>query len=107
MEHKVTVDHWLAQGALPPVTVKKGDTLLVTVRENASTGYTWEGKSEGVKYIASTYASIGPDDTVGSSSTRHMEFVCNKSDELILEYRRPWETARANKLLTLKVTVTE
>jgi predicted secreted protein len=105
--HIISVDRFLVRAALKPITVKKGDTLQVELVESASTGYVWSAKADHIDHIKDVVETFVPseDDVVGSPTPRTMVFVANKTDELILEYRRPWETGRANKLLTMKVVV--
>jgi len=100
----IKVDHHLVRGKLTPVTIKKGDTLFVEVREHSSTGYLWNPTADHISLTNNTYQNL-EEGAVGSGTVRIMEFTAAKSDELTLEYRRPWETMRANKLLTLQVNV--
>lgn len=103
--HRVEVDHWVAQGALKPVTVKKGDVVLVTVQENSSTGYLWSHRAVNLELLKSIATDPDPERTVGGSNFRTFAFKANGSDTLHLTYQRPWETIRANKNLTMEVVV--
>lgn len=96
------------------VTLYKGQTLVVALPENGTTGYRWsveEYKPSILELQDSTYKpthSGGGLKPVGGGGTKFYNFLAKKVGEtaLELEYQRPWaETIPAAKQFSLKVLV--
>jgi inhibitor of cysteine peptidase len=80
------------------VEVKRGQTVVVRLDSNRSTGYRWTLIEADSSVLTSTGAAVyeeraagGP---VGGSGTETWSFVVAKYGEqqLVFEYRRPWES---------------
>jgi inhibitor of cysteine peptidase len=98
------------------ITLKKGDTLEVTLEGNPSTGFNWlvaaapaalfkqRGEAEVVDPNAGGRASST---IVGAAQLMALTFdaVGSGSGKLVLEYKRSWETLPAEKTFTIEVRV--
>jgi predicted secreted protein len=80
------------------VEVKRGQTVIVRLDSNRSTGYRWTLIEPDSPVLTSTGAAVyeeravgGP---VGANGTETWSFVVAKNgeQELVFEYRRPWES---------------
>jgi inhibitor of cysteine peptidase len=92
-------------------TVKKGETLRVSLPENPSTGYSWNlSLSDGLHLVSDQYV---PDSTstmrvgAGGIHTWDIRATGIGIQSITGSYRRPWEVASAPaKTFALKVRVT-
>jgi inhibitor of cysteine peptidase len=94
------------------VTLKVGETLVVRLASNPSTGYTWETKDLDTQMLeqvgeAAFESPETPPDLVGAGGTLVLTFKALEpgTTTLTLVYHRPWETDVA-PLQTFSVTVT-
>jgi inhibitor of cysteine peptidase len=80
------------------VEVERGQTVVVRLDSNRSTGYRWTLVEADSPVLTSAGAAVyqeraagGP---VGGSGTETWSFVVAKygEQELVFEYRRPWES---------------
>ncbi len=74
------------------VSAFPGDTIVLSLSENPSTGYRWEMETSGcIALVASSYT---PSDTgrIGAPGTRVWRFMVNGTGpgEISAVYRRPW-----------------
>ena len=81
-----------------------GDTLEILIKENPTTGFKWEIYEKGVtasglggvlKLVNSTYVQDPSNrPALGRGGTRTMDFLVAQtgSGNLVLVYRRSWET---------------
>ena len=93
------------------VSAAVGDNLDVALPGNPSTGYTWVAKTtpsflkqEGEP----TFTQGGSSGTVGAPGTLSIKFKATAagSGDLVLDYKRPWETTTTPaKTFTTTVTV--
>ncbi len=92
------------------VEAKVGDTLVVALAGNPSTGYAWVAKDvpsflklEGEP----TFVKSDNSGAVGAGGTLEIKFgaAAAGSGELLLDYKRPWETT-ATPAKTFSATVT-
>lgn len=79
------------------VSASVGDTVVVRLPENPTTGYRWQvgGLDEPfVEQVEDTY-DAGPTPAVGGGGTRELAFRIKAPapTAIELEYRRPWEDA--------------
>jgi inhibitor of cysteine peptidase len=98
-----------------PVSVKVGQTLVVTLASNPSTGYSWAiSTAPDAAVLAQdgdlTYTPSNPDVVMpGSGGTESVRFTAKAAGTttLVLDYRRPWETdVPPVETVTIDVTVT-
>ncbi len=77
------------------VDLTSGGTLLVKLKGNASTGYSWAvaGDPAPLKLVKSSYRKGASSSAVGRQGTQVFEFRASSPGlaRLTLEYRRPWE----------------
>jgi predicted secreted protein len=94
------------------VALQKGDTLVVTLEANTSTGFRWE-TSAGTGTVLSPVgtpdylpAEVAPG-MVGAPGEMVFRYraAAPGQTELVLEYRRPFETAAAAKSVRYSVSV--
>ena len=89
---------------------KTGDTIVVTLEGNPTTGYTWEAKDLDTSMLQQegdpNYKSSNPD-LVGAGGTQSLTFKALKAGSvtLTLIYHRSWETG-VEPLKTFTVTLT-
>jgi inhibitor of cysteine peptidase len=83
------------------VELRSGETLELTLSENASTGYRWTIPPESVRKFDKilherAQAAEGAGAPPGKPGTRkfYFEAVEPGAVELELDYRRPWEVAK-------------
>ncbi len=95
------------------VTMAVGQTLVVALRGNATTGYNWDvtdwGDGKVIKYSGQSEYKVDRTDLMGSPGTHRFRFsaVGPGTVELRLRYARPWEKENADaKSVTIEVTVT-
>ena len=81
------------------VSLQVGDTLEVSLAENASTGFRWsvppDLKHKFDKVISEREQSVeGANGPPGKAGVRHLYFeaIGTGTGELELHYRRPWES---------------
>jgi|SRR4051794_34079171 len=76
------------------VEAKVGDTLELTLPENATTGFQWEpGETSGVVAIETSELVPPNDARAGAAATRHVVARAMQpgNDRLTLRLRRSWE----------------
>jgi len=94
------------------VTLQLGETLEVSLSENASTGHQWsisrESQHKFVPTLREREETVdSPDGAPGSSGVRHLYFEAAAAGtaELDIQYRRSWESnkppARKFRLIVL------
>lgn len=86
-----------AKNARGPVELRVGDTLVINVDENPTTGYRWQ-VSVGDQLVASADRFIPSGDTaVGGGGIRTLSFgvVSPGRGTVKLQLRREWETDKA------------
>jgi len=81
------------------IKLRVGETLELSLSENASTGFRWTIPPESVRKMDKILhergqAAEGAAVTPGKPGTRHFNFeaLAPGAVELELDYRRPWET---------------
>lgn len=99
-----------------PATLAAGDTLVVTLRANPSTGYSWALITAPAAAVlaASGEPTYSPDRTggtpmpgAGGTATFRFAAVAAGSTRVVLAYRRGWETdVPPVETVTVDVTVT-
>ena len=79
------------------ISVKKGETFVVELESNGSTGYSWDlqliaGKARLLKKVYNSSVNGGPM-LVGSGGRESFIFKAEEAGiiELKAEYRRPWK----------------
>ena len=95
------------------VTMKKGQTLVVTLESNPTTGYSWQvvPSDDGVlAQVGEAEFEESPHDKdlVGVGGVEMLRFQAKKAGQTTLElaYRRPWETSeKPIETFTVQVTV--
>jgi len=78
------------------VDVKVGDTVIVELESNPSTGYSWQVTGEGPFELQGEPEFVqdgADDDRVGAGGIERFTFERTGDEQgtLRLEYRRPWE----------------
>ena len=91
------------------VAVHMGNTLVVSLRENPTTGYMWEVSNSGagqMRLVATKSDKPTHPGLVGASTTKHWIFETVKPGKMRLQmaYRRAWEKGKA-AAKTLKVDI--
>lgn len=98
-----------------PAALKVGQTLVVTLASNPSTGYSWtiSGAPDGAVLTQDgdiTYTPSNPDVVMpgsGGSETVRFTATAAGTTTIVLDYRRPWETdVPPVETVTIDVTVT-
>jgi len=97
------------------VTVQVGDTLEVSLSENASTGYQWSippaVKNKLTPALREREESVdAPDGPPGRPAIRHLYFeaLAPGTVDLEIHYRRSWESDKPPaRKFTLRVVVTK
>jgi inhibitor of cysteine peptidase len=98
-----------------PVSVKVGQTLVVTLASNPSTGYSWAISTAPDSAVLTqdgdiTYTATNPDVVMpgsGGSETVRFTATAAGTTTVVLDYRRPWETdVPPVETVTIDVTVT-
>jgi inhibitor of cysteine peptidase len=98
-----------------PASLKVGQTLVVTLASNPSTGYSWAISTAPDSALLAqegeiTYAPSNPDVVMpGSGGTESARFTATAAGTttIVLDYRRPWETdVPPVETVTIEVTVT-
>jgi inhibitor of cysteine peptidase len=98
-----------------PVSLKVGQTLVVTLPSNPSTGYSWTVSGAPDSAVLTqegdiTYTPSNPDVVMpgsGGSETVRFTATAAGTTKLVLDYRRPWETdVPPVDTVTIDVTVT-
>jgi len=92
------------------ISLKNGEIFILQLRENPSTGYSWElNVSEGLNILSDGYAQDkAPEGEVGVPGTHSwtIEAVSQGSQQVNGIYRRPWEnTTGTEDNFTLNVEV--
>ncbi|MDD3365166.1 MAG: protease inhibitor I42 family protein [Syntrophomonas sp.] len=90
-----------------------GQTLIISLSSNPTTGYTWNIKNAGDEKILSpignTYLGESNENQlrVGQGGQQYWRFKALQAGttELQLVYARPWESVQPARVFTLKVTV--
>lgn len=98
-----------------PAALKVGQTLVVTLSSNPSTGYSWTVSTAPDSAVLTqegdiTYTPSNPDVVMpgsGGSETVRFTATAAGTTKLVLDYRRPWETdVPPVETVTIDVTVT-
>ena len=94
-----------------PITLKVGDTLVITLTGNPTTGYNWEvSPVQGAILVQVGDTGFAPDNAMpGSGGAITLTFTAASAghQSLQLIYHRPWEKDVAPiKVLTFEITVT-
>ena len=94
------------------VELRVGDVLILTLRANYSTGYSWEVVSSGEPVLRQAGPPTFTEDShlAGAGGTATFEFRAEKAGSTSLElvYVRPWEKdAEPARTFSLTVVVTE
>jgi inhibitor of cysteine peptidase len=91
------------------VDLKPGDTLILDLEGNPTTGYTWQTQAldESVLSLTGEPSYVSDTDLVGSGGTMTFEFeaVAAGQTDLTLTYHRPWEDVDPIQTFTLSVNV--
>lgn len=89
--------------------MSEGDTFLVVLMGNPTTGYQWKQTAGGPSIIRQVgEATFQPDSAVlgaGGMVTLRFEALSSGATVLTLEYRRSWEMALAEKTFEVMVRV--
>ena len=98
-----------------PAALKVGQTLVVTLASNPSTGYSWAISTAPDSAVLTqdgdlAYTPSNPDVVMpGSGGTESVRFTAAAvgTTTIVLDYRRPWETdVPPVETVTIDVTVT-
>lgn len=98
-----------------PAALKVGQTLVITLASNPSTGYGWTVSGAPDSAVLTqdgdiTYAATNPDVVMpgsGGSETVRFAATAPGTTTIVLDYRRPWETdVPPVETVTIDVTVT-
>jgi predicted secreted protein len=91
-----------------------GQSFILSLASNPSTGYIWEFQSEGdealLSLLGSSYKSDSSDPyIVGQGGRNYWQFKALQAGttELTLVYARPWESVQPLKTFTLPITIAE
>ena len=91
------------------VTLDKGDTLILDLEANPTTGFTWEldALDEGVLHLTGEPAYLSDSDLPGSPGTMTFTFEATGAGdtELQIVYHRPWEDESPIQTFSLSITV--
>jgi inhibitor of cysteine peptidase len=93
------------------ISVGSGNTFVIKLDENPSTGYTWKYAVKNPTLVVLKSDQYVPDDAsgklVGSGGKRILTFqtVGKGSTQIECNYQRPWESVPPNQLLVFTVTV--
>jgi predicted secreted protein len=88
-------------------TVNLGDLIVIHLKENLTTGYTWELMEIDpaiLEFLESNY-SPDPGRLMGTGGTRTFRFQAKSlgSQQIHLRYRRYWEEAKEHFIADIKV----
>ena len=98
-----------------PAAVKVGQTLVITLASNPSTGFSWtiSGAPDSAVLTQDgdiSYTATNPDVVMpgsGGSETVRFTATAAGTTTIVLDYRRPWETdVPPVETVTIDVTVT-
>ncbi len=90
------------------INVPRGETILIHLSENPTTGYRWQMVSDGKPVCELVDDSFDAGKGVGQGGKRHWRFRAAQvgTCEIALAYRRGWETAdKSARTFALKVRV--
>lgn len=90
------------------IALAQGETLVVKLAGNPTTGYQWTVAQIDADYLqdlGSTYAADSS--AIGSGGTYAFRFEARKpgTTDLVLAYRRAWETSADDETYSLAVTI--
>lgn len=92
------------------VAAKVGDTVIVSLDANATTGYEWQFTAgETFTIVGSTYVpDPNPDNLAGKGGTQVVTLKVTKAgtSDLLGRYVRPWETPSPSPAADVTVTIT-
>ena len=93
-----TTEHWLyTNDSGKTIDANIGDTIIVSLDENPTTGYSWDLNGGGLTLVSDNYTVTSPE-LMGSGGVHVWNF--SASSEGIYEitgiYMRPWENATAS-----------
>jgi predicted secreted protein len=109
----LTVDESLNSQTYP---VQAGQTFIVALKSNPTTGYTWNIKNAGnekvISLLDTAYVNDASDNQpaiVGQGGRQYWYFKALQAGttELQMVYARPWESVQPAQVFDLKVTVNE
>lgn len=79
----------------------KGDTLIITLEENPTTGYSWNlSASPGLSLVNESYEeNTDEDKLIGAGGTHQWQFEVEEEEEQNISavYKRPWEDITGNE----------
>jgi len=84
-----------------------GDTLVISLQENPTTGYRWQA-SAGNHLVPSGDEFLSPrESTMGAGGTRMLKFgvISAGNGEVKLQLRREWETATPQASIDIKYQI--
>ena len=92
------------------VNLKTGDTLVVRLDSNPSTGYSWDvsqGKADVLLQKSRVFERGAPDSTPGTGGKDVWMFdaVKDGKQKLTFTYRRPWEKTTSAKTVWYSIVV--
>lgn len=91
------------------VELRKGQTLVVSLEGNPSTGYTWEAVDldEGIVRQVGEPAFTPESEALGASGTQVLRFRAAGEGRTTLQlvYHRPWEEAEPERTFSVDVVV--
>jgi inhibitor of cysteine peptidase len=97
-----------AQDAGKTITIKNGDTLVVELEGNITTGYTWVPAAQDPQLLTQVgEAEVTPEsDAIGAPGMIVLTFQASATGQTVLhlDYKRPWETD-VEPIQTFEVTV--
>lgn len=97
-----------AQDAGKTITIKNGDTLVVELEGNITTGYTWVPAAQDPELLTQVgETEVTPEsDAIGAGGMIVLTFRANATGQTVLhlDYERPWESD-VEPIQTFEVTV--
>ncbi len=91
------------------VSLKKGDTLIIPLSENPSTGFRWSqtARPAALRYVSSRFIAPGTGSVPGAGGTRVYTYKAAKAGKgtLALLYSQRWHGGETATIFKLKVKV--
>ena len=92
------------------ISAKTGETFVIELDSNITTGYSWQLakplKKEFIRLVSSEYINLHPNVT-GAGGKEIWRFITLKkgSTKISFQYSRPWEKQRPAKQISYKIKV--
>jgi len=110
---EIRLHRLLTKETATSISLHVGDTLMIALAGNATTGYAWEQTDNEEESILSPFVGLdyqpesAPAGTVGSGGTFLFRYSAESTGQtnLTFTYRRPWEEGPGAETITFHVTV--